>query len=204
MPLQTAQELVVRARGLFTNPNPLSEVPDGAMAVADNIVIDRDGLVQPRRGFPQVAATFGTGAAGSKNVVYRNRRVLSCQNTNQGFLAFYTGSLWVQVDSSADAIDWAASRLRFAEGNQNLYYCTSHGIRKIDSLLYEPFAGVVTTARAAGLGKAMDPLGLAMQTAAAIGGTGFPPDKTSVASRTVTAQTALNGHRLRSSALRHP
>lgn len=36
--------------GLFTSPNPFSEVPEGAMSVADEIVATTPGEIEPRRG----------------------------------------------------------------------------------------------------------------------------------------------------------
>ena len=46
-----AQELKLKIRGLYTHPNDLSEVPDGALAIADNIVIDEESVAASRRGF---------------------------------------------------------------------------------------------------------------------------------------------------------
>lgn len=43
--------LRLRPRGLVTNPSELSAVPEGALREAENVVIRRDGLVEPRPGF---------------------------------------------------------------------------------------------------------------------------------------------------------
>jgi hypothetical protein len=42
---------MLRAKGLTTFPNYLSAVPEGSLSEASNIVIDRDGIIEPRRGF---------------------------------------------------------------------------------------------------------------------------------------------------------
>lgn len=55
-----SQQLTTRVKGLYTFPNPLSEVPDGALIVADNTVIDREGTIEPRRGFSFLAGILGT------------------------------------------------------------------------------------------------------------------------------------------------
>lgn len=44
------QDQSVQAKGLFTNPNYLS-VPEGALSIADNVVISRPGVIEPRRGY---------------------------------------------------------------------------------------------------------------------------------------------------------
>lgn len=48
--LVMSQELKLEARGLFTNPSDLQR-PEGSLAVADNITISREGIIEPRKGF---------------------------------------------------------------------------------------------------------------------------------------------------------
>ena len=55
-----SQKIVLKASGLYTYPNDLSMVPPGSMLVADNVVIDREGIVEPRRGFSLVPGGFGS------------------------------------------------------------------------------------------------------------------------------------------------
>jgi len=57
-----AQQVTVTAKGLWLAGNDLSEVPDGALAQADNVVISKDGIVEQRRGIAHAPAsppTFG-------------------------------------------------------------------------------------------------------------------------------------------------
>lgn len=74
--------LTLKAAGLQTQPNNLGEVPPGSLLVADNIVIDREGVIQSRRGINQfvnpitaVAATpsgtitYGTPSNGSTIII---------------------------------------------------------------------------------------------------------------------------------------
>lgn len=53
------QKIVLKASGLFTYPNDLSMVPPGSMLIGDNVVIDREGIIEPRRGFNLVEGTLG-------------------------------------------------------------------------------------------------------------------------------------------------
>ena len=54
MPFQQpspTQTISLKVKGLYTFPNDLSAIPDGSLSVADNVVIDAENVVQPRRGF---------------------------------------------------------------------------------------------------------------------------------------------------------
>jgi hypothetical protein len=51
-----AQQVTVTAKGLYTSPNQLGEVPDGALAQADNVVISKEGVIEPRHGASGIAA----------------------------------------------------------------------------------------------------------------------------------------------------
>jgi hypothetical protein len=51
------QQLTIAPVGLFTDPNPLSAVPDGAMTEALNVVITRPGVVEPRPGLQEFPYT---------------------------------------------------------------------------------------------------------------------------------------------------
>lgn len=60
--MSQGQKLTLKAAGLYTQPNQLGETPEGAMSVADNVDIQRDGVIEPVVG-------LGTGidaGAGSK------------------------------------------------------------------------------------------------------------------------------------------
>ncbi len=74
--------LDLKAAGLQTQPNNLGDVPPGSLLVADNIVIDREGVIQQRRGIAQFAnpvtavaatpsgtITFGTPSNGSTVII---------------------------------------------------------------------------------------------------------------------------------------
>lgn len=57
-----SQSLMMKLRGLYTFPNDMSAVPEGALSVADNIVIDKDSIAEPRRGLTFVALPSGSRA----------------------------------------------------------------------------------------------------------------------------------------------
>ena len=41
-----SQQLDLKAKGLFTNPNPIGGVPPGSLEVANNVVIDQDNVIE--------------------------------------------------------------------------------------------------------------------------------------------------------------
>ncbi len=47
------QTLNMQMKGLYTHPNQLSEVPPGALLKAKNMVLDREGIIESRRGLAQ-------------------------------------------------------------------------------------------------------------------------------------------------------
>jgi hypothetical protein len=68
---------MVKARGLYTFQNYLSHIPEGALFEASNVVIDRDGIIEPRRGFK----VFSDLSGSAKQLLYpillhQNQRIL--------------------------------------------------------------------------------------------------------------------------------
>jgi hypothetical protein len=124
-----SQSLILKAAGLYTHPNNISDVPDGALVVADNVTIDREGLIAPRRGFDRLTYGFSDAA-------YRANKLHVYQDTllshySSATLAYYNGSGWTNYSGSFSPVD-ASNKVRFAEANQNLYFTTSTGVKKLD------------------------------------------------------------------------
>lgn len=59
-----ATDLTLRAAGLYTDPNPYSEAPAGALRQADNVVIRRAGVLEPRPGFRSEGVSGGNRYVG--------------------------------------------------------------------------------------------------------------------------------------------
>jgi len=54
-----ANKITLKAKGLFLNSNSLSAIPDGGLLEADDIVIDKDDIIESRRGFFLFGDTMG-------------------------------------------------------------------------------------------------------------------------------------------------
>jgi len=55
-----SQNVVLKAAGLYSFPNHLSTVPNGALLKADNVVINRDAVIESRRGYKIYGNAIGT------------------------------------------------------------------------------------------------------------------------------------------------
>lgn len=117
--------------GLVTDPSAL-DVPEGALRRADNVLLHRPGLIQPRPGF---ADTTGIAA---RTTDYRpialypfdgNIVVHAFDGTN-----YRLERASANVQYTGDVVPpISRARVGFAEARGSLYIATSAGIRKISS-----------------------------------------------------------------------
>lgn len=54
------QSITLKHKGLYTYPNPLGSLPEGALQIAKNLVIDREDTAEPRRGYSELEYPLGT------------------------------------------------------------------------------------------------------------------------------------------------
>ena len=178
-----AQRTILKARGLFTDPNQLSGLPDGAMVKAENIVIDRTDVVESRRGYAQYGNTFGLPDERAKQLlVYKNRILIHHDdqllfnsnphnNTVDGNFQAFSGS-YLETETGL--------RIKAFESNKNLYFTTSDGIKKISAKTANDFTTAPGFIRDAGVAKALDVTGSLESTTE-----GFLPANSEVAYRVV-------------------
>jgi hypothetical protein len=75
-------KLVLKAKGLYTQQNNKSAVPDGALTEAKNVVIDKDDLIEPRRGFKLFGDTFANSTVQSKQLMTYDDRLIRHYETS--------------------------------------------------------------------------------------------------------------------------
>lgn len=170
-----AQKLDLKIRGLYTNPNAFSEAPQGALAVADDVVIEKESVAEPRRGqnfygsqlpFGELKKLFNYK---SSLISHDGTRLL--YDSGDGDWIAYAGD-YIEPDN--------AVRIRSLESNRNFYFTTDKGIHKIDALNATP--------RLAGAPKGLDGLG------ETTGGSGFFEDGKNVAYRIVWGYKDLSNN----------
>lgn len=160
--------------GLYTYANTVGQVPAGAMVAALNVVIDKPGVVETRRGF----TPWGTALSGTINKLfaYKNR-LLSHHGTTLSYDSDGNGT-WVDYTGTFVAI--TGEKMRSVEVNQNLYFTTNNGLYKLDSLTGNPYQ--------AGGVPALD------TTAALTGSSGYLANGSQVAYRITWVYIDANGN----------
>ena len=139
-----SQSLVLKCKGLFTYPNNLSAVPDGALVEADNVYIDRTDVAQTRRGFKVFTQTALITLAKSLHN-YQSRIVLHQSDNLQyetdpvaqpGVFTIYQESInGVLVDAVVEAPNPSSGlKIKSTEMNRNFYFTSEKGIMKIDNV----------------------------------------------------------------------
>ncbi len=194
MTLETQpQQIQLTCKGLFTMPNSLSKVPEGSLLVAQNVVVDYDGLLSCRRGIRQ----FGTSLADLSGVMhteifqeffYKGSKMIwfgdgtaSITSPDRFFWAYDSDQLgtWVTTTHpfSAPAYEFTDT-YRAAQSNGNFYMTSVTGMLKTD----DPANALYPAGGFPGLDG----------TGTGTGGSGFQPDNSEVAYRMTWATTDAN------------
>jgi hypothetical protein len=141
-----ASVLQVNARGLVTAPNPLL-VPRDALVVADNVVLDRPGLIQSRRGFQRYAQALGGPAwavapyaqrlvANYGSLTVASNLRINTSNDGSGAWAAVTGGGGTVTNTVA-----SGERMQTAEALGSLFLTCAQGVQKLTASTLQ-FAGL--------------------------------------------------------------
>lgn len=147
-----AQSVLLRARGLHTFKNQLSEIPEGAFEEALNVVIDRDGVVEPRRGLFQYSDIFQDP---TKQILNYKDRILAHHGTTLSFELDALDGTFDDFSGSFTEVT-AGRRIRAIEVNGNLYFTTDAGVQKISAQTSADFTTSTNFITDAGGVKALD------------------------------------------------
>lgn len=131
------------AKGLYTYNNLLSQVPPGAMTIANNTVIDRPGIVETRRGFNFYGNPLPS--AGVKGFVYLSRLLWYC---TAGEMVYDSDALGTWVTYAGSFFPPDGNFINSTQANSNFYFTTNNGVYKI--------AGLTGTPMQAGAPPALD------------------------------------------------
>lgn len=130
---------VLQATGVQTNTNKLS-VQAGGLVEAMNCVIDKKDVIEIRRGFNPVGGTFAF-AGNADNLYVFQGTMLASNGTNFAYDSNDNSSnpLWTAYSGTYTPPS-AASKIHAVEGvNSNLYFTTSTGVYKIDTITNNPY-----------------------------------------------------------------
>lgn len=130
-------------KGLYTFNNLLSQVPPGAMTIANNVNIDRPGIAETRRGFD----FYGDQLVSPAIKGFNYDETLLWYLTN-GSLVYDSDSAGTWVTYSGSFFPPDGSFLFSTQSSGNFYFTTNNGVYKLDS--------VTATPRLSGVPAALD------------------------------------------------
>lgn len=152
---------MLKARGLYTFSNYFSSIPEGALLEAENVVIDRDGVIEPRRGIKDYGTVgLNTASPVEQMFVYKDRILayangqLRFDNNSGVFTAFTTDGTNPFVFSPPSTY-----RVKGIETQGNFYFLSDNGVKKIslkDSSDFITTPGSVPTVGIAGGVRSID------------------------------------------------
>lgn len=128
------QTVTLKIRGLYTGDNDLGSVPEGALSKATNISIDKADIAEPRRGFDRLPGSFADSDARAQRLWIYQGKVFA--HLSNGKLAYHDGAAWQESASAYTAPTDA--KVYQAEANQNLYFTTSGGVKKLSAYSSTP------------------------------------------------------------------
>ncbi len=166
------QSVDLKAKGLHTFENPLDLDP-GSLTIALNIVADRPGTTETRRGFRE----YGDALVDAQTATSYQDRLIVHDDDMLKYDSDGAGT-WVAYAGTFEAP--SVYRMKFAESNKNLYFTTALGIGKLDALVSIP--------RQAGTPQALGGSG------AVTGVTGYMPTNSNVAYRITYAYEDANNN----------
>lgn len=132
------QALTTKIRGLYTFPNDFSSVPEGALSVADNIVVDRDSIAEPRRGFTYLASAAGRAdfvAAGDRaqKIFFYDDTIIAQVLTGSTYsLVYFNPTDGWHTTAATFNPPLSTVKVRGAQAKQNLYLTRDDGVNRID------------------------------------------------------------------------
>lgn len=157
MPSQRAN--ITKSAGLYTFLSELS-APEGAQVIADNVNIDKLGVITPRRGFNDYGDALTQSTDRVRQIMQYKGRILRHFNTT---LEFDDGSETFTAFAGNYSEVEPGFRIKFLESNGNFYFTTSDGIKKISATAASqltPSSGYITDAgapKAVGLSGKIQP-----------------------------------------------
>lgn len=184
-----ASNITLKAVGLNISPNQL-DLPPGSLVTASNVIIKRDNVVEPRRGYPLYGNALGTSSDRAKQLMTYKERILRHfsdtleydSDGNGTFLPFCGNYLEPQT----------GRRIRYIESNGNFYFTTADGIKKIAAKTAADFTTACPYITQAGGIKALD---LSSRLNIVLGNeSGFLPQDSAVAYRQVWGETDINNN----------
>lgn len=174
-----AQVLNLKISGLYTNPNQLSETPEGGLLQALNTVIDRGGIIESRRGHKKLV---NVGQPIEQIYEYQDKLILHYGTK----FSYQLDSNYNFQEYTGDYYGFDPLKIKSTLSNKNIYFATLTGVKKIAKLDQTQLSD-------SGVPKAYDGSGVAITPAV---GSGWLPNNKAVAYRLVWGFRDINNNLL--------
>jgi len=141
-----SQSLNIKLRGLYTFPNDFSAIPDGALSLADNIVIDRDSIAEPRRGFTYLGtsdsalAYFNQSTGRALKIFFFKNKVMTHYKTTAGdyYLGYFEPATgWADIAGAFNP-PTSTTKVRSCQSNKNQYLTSNNSVYKQETYTSVP------------------------------------------------------------------
>ena len=131
------KKTILNAKGLYTFPNPLCSVPQGALAVAVDVTINQVDTVTKRLGF----IAYGTTVSPFQNMYSFKNTLLGWDKTHLFYDSDGAGT-WEQLSGTYSA-PIGRVRIPSVQSNNSLFLATGNGVLVMDTPTSTPIlAGV--------------------------------------------------------------
>lgn len=116
--------LTLTPQGIVTNPNTLSQAPEGALSTGSNVVCQRPGILDSRRGLAQYGSSL---TAATKLFSFSGTRLVY----DDGKIKYDSAGTW----SSGQTLAYPETNYRpkSCEANRNFYLTSGTGVQKLTS-----------------------------------------------------------------------
>ena len=136
-----SQSLSIKIRGLYTFPNDFSSIPEGALSLADNVVIDRDSIAEPRRGFTYLAdntglSDFPSHTQFARNLFFFQDSMIAHVENSTGIqsLVYYDPATGWTLNAALYEQPATTVKVRGTTMNSNLYLTGDLGVHRLDDI----------------------------------------------------------------------
>lgn len=164
----------------MTNMNQLSQAPQGALTIAENVNIDKDGVVEPRRGYGRIGNAPASDAARFDRLTSYQGKMIAHRSDDNSMNYYVSGAGYTSYSGTYEHPDSDYARMQFMQAKGNLYFTTSTGVKVLDA-----YAGPVYST---GMPRGLDGVG------STTGASGFMNNNTQVAYRVVWGSRDTNNN----------
>jgi len=129
-----SSSVYLTALGLQTSPNEINQ-QDGSLKQANNVIIRRDNVIEPRRGHKLFGTPIGTSSDRATQLFVYKERILRHFNNTLEFQDGTTNSgaaNFTAFNGSYSEVE-DGLRIKGIEANSNFYFTTADGIKKISA-----------------------------------------------------------------------